>query len=266
VAALVGGPRPLMAAALPERGRQLALEKARKRAQDPRIVNGFVALDKHVGNPAGRLENLKMENLYLLWSVERVGVLYNLPKLGNKDWYLWGAEVLVANQQRDGHWKDGGYHGAAATIDTCLALLFLKRANFTVDLANALPFNPEILTQDIVKQLEPPAPVQVLNPTTTEEKKSKTVKTVEPTPVVQYPVTRPTATPKVQNPTSQVPDKSLPGWVWVLLSLIVGGLIAAAGVFNPWVYPILFGKSRRRDDEEKRRRKKKHRPGASSAR
>jgi hypothetical protein len=275
VAALAGAPGLPAAAALPLRARAVALEKARKRAQDQRIVNGFVALDRHIGQPTGKLAGVKMENLYFLWSVERVGVLYNLQRIGTKDWYLWGAEVLVSNQDRDGHWQDGGYHGASATIDTCLALLFLKRANFAVDLANALPFNPDVLTQDIVKKLEPaPKPVVVQNPVGDEDKKPKTTKTAEPTPVIRNPVARPpVATVKVQHPTHDVPDKSLPSWVWMILLFIVACLLAAGGVFNPWVYPILFGKRRRKrddeddeDDEDRKRRRKKKRSGASSTR
>jgi hypothetical protein len=264
VAALVGAPRPLTVGLLPERARQLALEKARKRKQDPRIVNGFVALDKHIGEPAGRLKDLPVENLYFLWSVERVGVLYNLPRLGKKDWYLWGAEILVANQDRDGFWKDGKYHGNSLTIDTCLALLFLKRANFTVDLANALPFDPESLNKNIVQQLEPPPPVKVENPVVgEEEKKPKTSKNSD-TPVVRNPVAR-QAAPKPQHAAADPPDKSLPGWVWPLVALLIAGLMVGVGVFNPWVYPILFGKRREKDDEEEDRKRKRKKGKKSRA-
>src|SRR5205085_12039207 len=87
---------------------------------DPRIVSGLLALTKNVGVPSGRVENLPMANLYFLWSVERVGVLYDLPTIGNKDWYRWGAEILLANQMSAGNWDNGSYHGASPTIDTCL--------------------------------------------------------------------------------------------------------------------------------------------------
>src|SRR5262249_35179387 len=59
------------------------------RARDPRLVNGVVALTKHVGAPVGRMEKIDQPNLYFLWSVERVGVLYGLPRIGDKDWYRW---------------------------------------------------------------------------------------------------------------------------------------------------------------------------------
>jgi hypothetical protein len=68
-------------------------------------------------------------DLYFLWSVERVGVIYNLRKIGSKDWYGWGAEILVANQTPQGKWEKGGNSNSTPVIDTCFALLFLKRAN-----------------------------------------------------------------------------------------------------------------------------------------
>jgi len=49
----------------------------------------------------------------------------DLEKIGGKDWYSWGAELLLVSQKQDGSWS--GEYGYA---DTCFALLFLKRANF----------------------------------------------------------------------------------------------------------------------------------------
>ena len=71
---------------------------------DPRVVNGFVALNKHVGSPTGRLDNLKMANLYFLWSVERVGMLYGRRTIADKEWYPWGTDFLLKQQQGDGPW------------------------------------------------------------------------------------------------------------------------------------------------------------------
>jgi hypothetical protein len=64
-------------------------------------------------------------DLYYLWSVERVAVAYGLPKIGQKDWYRWGAGVIVASQFVDGSWRER-YPGIP---DTSFALLFLVRAN-----------------------------------------------------------------------------------------------------------------------------------------
>jgi hypothetical protein len=126
-----------------------------KPVADPRIVNGLVALSQSVGEPNGNWRFHPMENLYYLWSVERVGVLYGLPTIGDKDWYRWGAEILVANQDKRGFWTNGGYFGTSPTIDTCLALLFLKRANLVSDLTAKLPFKPAELTKSVIQT--PPA-------------------------------------------------------------------------------------------------------------
>jgi hypothetical protein len=64
---------------------------------------------------------------YLLWSMERVGVFYNVKTFGGVDWYTWGARWLVKNQAADGSWQGGKY--AEGHCDTSFALLFLKRAN-----------------------------------------------------------------------------------------------------------------------------------------
>jgi hypothetical protein len=77
-------------------------------------------------------------DLYLLWSIERVGVIYDVkeiqPGKGGKDWYNWGADIIVANQKEGGLWEDR-FPGVP---DTCFALLFLKRANIAKDLTDKL--------------------------------------------------------------------------------------------------------------------------------
>ena len=59
---------------------------------------------------------------------------YGLTTIGNKDWYAWGAQMLVASQGPDGTWE--GEHGPE--IDTCFALLFLRRVNLAKDLSASL--------------------------------------------------------------------------------------------------------------------------------
>jgi hypothetical protein len=75
---------------------------------------------------------------YYLWSLERVAVALNLDTIGDKDWYSWGSEILLSNQEIDGTWR-GDY--PMGGVDTCFALLFLKRANLTMDLT-ALTHTP----------------------------------------------------------------------------------------------------------------------------
>lgn len=135
-----------------------------KPVADPRILKGLTALSKSVGRPTGTWANLPMENTYYLWSLERVGVLYGLPTIGGREWYRWGAEILLANQQPRGFWNSTHYPGSSPTIDTCMALLFLKRANFVADLSKKLPFKAEDLNETILRASPSRSLGESLNP------------------------------------------------------------------------------------------------------
>ncbi|HTU92894.1 MAG TPA: hypothetical protein VMF69_22630, partial [Gemmataceae bacterium] len=120
---------------------------ANRQPSADRIRDGLAALSKHVGKPAGKWRNIPLADLYFLWSLERVAMLYRLPTIGEHDWYRWGVEMLIANQQKRGFWSGGGYPKSTSTIDTCLALLFLKRANFVADLTAKLHYKADDLNQ-----------------------------------------------------------------------------------------------------------------------
>lgn len=62
---------------------------------------------------------------HYLYALERTGSFLELDTIGTHDWYQEGARFLVAQQTREGRW--GGQVGEET--DTCLALLFLKRAS-----------------------------------------------------------------------------------------------------------------------------------------
>lgn len=107
--------------------------------EDPKIQTGLQALARNIGEPrTDGNANFPMQNLYFLWSVERVAMLYDLKTIGGKDWYAWGAQILVHNQLADGSWPTGFYHGSNPALNTCFALLFLKRSNLVQDLTNNL--------------------------------------------------------------------------------------------------------------------------------
>jgi hypothetical protein len=89
-------------------------------------------------------------DLYYLWSLERVAVTYNLRTIGGKDWYAWGAPILLASQLPDGSWSDR-FPGVP---DTCFALLFLNRANVVQDLTRNL--NTVILSPQTGGRLSDP--------------------------------------------------------------------------------------------------------------
>src|SRR5262245_39123414 len=65
---------------------------------------------------------------YYLYALERVGMLYDTPFVGNHDWYLDGARVILNAQKPDGSWAESGPATMRPAWDTCFAILFLKRA------------------------------------------------------------------------------------------------------------------------------------------
>jgi hypothetical protein len=112
-------------------------ERMRRRAiplDDPAIRRGLAMLAREID----RRDEKRPWDLYFLWSLERVGVLYDLPAIDGKDWYGWGRKALLRSQRNDGAWGDGGYVGANPVLNTCFALLFLKRANLAQDLTDKL--------------------------------------------------------------------------------------------------------------------------------
>jgi hypothetical protein len=100
------------------------------------VQRAFAMLGREIDRPG----EMRPVDLYFLWSLERVGVLYELPLIEGKDWYAWGRKPLLEAQQPDGRWqivnKNNApvYPGGDAVHDTCFALLFLKQANLAKDL------------------------------------------------------------------------------------------------------------------------------------
>jgi hypothetical protein len=103
--------------------------------RDPSVRAGFGFLAGGINVLAGpRPRGYTQNGYYYLWSIERVGVGYNLRVIGNRDWYQVGATLLVASQGADGSWQNE----YGPVVDTCFALLFLKRANLVKDLTKQL--------------------------------------------------------------------------------------------------------------------------------
>ncbi len=114
--------------------RRPGAKPARDISKDSQVRKALLALSTTIGRrpsdgPIGG------RTYYFLWSLERVAVALDLKTVGDKDWYAWGAEILLANQQGDGSWQ-GSYGDCGA--DTCFALLFLRRANLVPDLTTQL--------------------------------------------------------------------------------------------------------------------------------
>ena len=72
--------------------------------------------------------------LYHFYAIERMGMLLDIPKVGDNDWYLEGGNILLDSQKPTGSWmmSDGG----KPLWDTCFAILFLKRATRPLDVAS----------------------------------------------------------------------------------------------------------------------------------
>ncbi len=100
---------------------------------DPGIQLGFKRIGSLIGKDFQGGETNSI-NPYFLWSVERLGVLFNLSRIDGKDWYAWSTELFLKIQKPDGSWHVGNYTGSVDVLDTCFALLVLKRANLAKEL------------------------------------------------------------------------------------------------------------------------------------
>lgn len=226
-------------------------EPAGKLVQDPRILNGLVAMSQNIGKPSPALLGLPMQNLYLLWSIERVAVLYKMPMIGDKDWYRWGAQILVSNQQLGGNWIGGGYHGSSPILDTCLALLFLKQANLVKDLTAKLPFNPDDLNQSIMEKISPkntasqPEPELKTPPKTTEPEEEKPTASAAP--------------PKAATPIEDAPPAPASGIgrkVGVVLAIVFFLLLAGGSAY------FFFAAAQRKKNQASEAPPKRPRPSS----
>lgn len=128
----------------------LVLNSSRHQGQaitihDADIDKGLKALSEYIGHPLlwgrpGASDGQDRLNLYAMWSIERVGALYHLRRINGKEWYPWGVDLLLQRQEGDGAWRVGQYVNATDSLDTCFALLFLRRADFARDLSKKLEF------------------------------------------------------------------------------------------------------------------------------
>jgi VWFA-related protein len=74
-------------------------------------------------------------DIYYLWSLERVCVALGLRTLDGFDWYSHGARILLERQEDDGSWPPDRW---GRLPGTCLALLFLRKANLAFEIERVL--------------------------------------------------------------------------------------------------------------------------------
>lgn len=229
---------------------------------DPVIISAFTALSRSVGDPVGDTNNRpKMKDvggLYFLWAMERIAVLYDIQKLGKKDWYTWGAEILVCAQAANGSWEeDGGFHGQSPIINTCLALLFLKRANLTPGLSKKLVVDTGALTAKVEDKITPKAE----EPTPKVEEPLPTSKIEEPTPPKEEPKAQPAPTTKpapAPEPEPTPPPKKKSPVLWIVLGVLLAAVVGGLAFF-------MVKKSNQDDDgAAATKKKKKKKPKAES--
>lgn len=128
---------------------------------------------------------------YTLWSVERVGVAFGIDKIGEFDWYDWGAEQIIGAQT---YWTKGTKD---TFPDAAFALLFLSRSNVARDLTTALKTKGQGVDQATVKTEKGARP------------NVASVSKPEPKPVVESPLPPPpTAAPPVNKPATPVSPAS----------------------------------------------------------
>jgi hypothetical protein len=77
-------------------------------------------------------------DLYFLWTLERVGVIYAQELIDGKNWFDWGYPIVMKAQNANGSWAEAHSYPLGPLIDTPLAILFLTRANIAKDLTDKL--------------------------------------------------------------------------------------------------------------------------------
>ncbi len=186
----------------PKKPAEPAAPKPNKGPVDPRdaaVKLGMANLAAALAN-GGRGRRGNDADLYFFWSLERVGVIYGVDKIGDVDWYDFGANALIATQRGDGSWVGRSGHGT--DVDTAFAILFLSRSNLARDLAAKVQRNPA--NAELRANAAPPAPDDAVaaktEPGTKPEPPTKPVPgTVEPP---SKPITLAPNTPKPAQGTT----------------------------------------------------------------
>jgi hypothetical protein len=174
------------------------------------VVGNLIALDNR-NQPIDQRHT--RQNYYLLWSIERAAMIYGVDKIAGQDWYAWGSEGLLKLQKEDGSWTQGTYSSSSSTIDACLALLFLNRANLAKDLTNKLRrADPKWASlksgKDITKVLNPKEGNNPTGPSESNPVESK--KNTDPRPETKNPPTTinpPANTPPVNDEFAQQAER-----------------------------------------------------------
>ncbi len=112
---------------------------------DPYIQEALASIGKYIDGDPDRKGLEARIDVYYLWTLERVGMLYQQKTFGKKDWYRWGTKIILENQKPAGSWQ---LH-YTAPVDTSFALLFLGRSNLVQNLTDNLQLYLAIPNEDM---------------------------------------------------------------------------------------------------------------------
>jgi hypothetical protein len=114
--------------------------------KDSNIANGMQWVGSH-------LEDIDSNNwakqwrYYTMFGICRIGLASGFRYIGDHDWFQWGANTLLKEQDADGSWGSGGFSASQDTpaveggvFNTAFSLLFLSRGRAPV-LFNKLQYN-----------------------------------------------------------------------------------------------------------------------------
>jgi hypothetical protein len=98
---------------------------------DQCVYDGFAWLSMHWSVSENPVQGTP-RHFYYLYGIERVGTLGLFEKISGHSWYREGAELLIEGQKVDGSWNNKDEIVPTDTLDTCYALLFLRRGTASV--------------------------------------------------------------------------------------------------------------------------------------
>ncbi|RUL88346.1 VWA domain-containing protein [Tautonia sociabilis] len=184
MALAISAARPSLAERRSARARGEAL------ASDPAFREALEAVSRRARSIGGN------EDVYYLWSLERVCVALGLRDLDGLDWYRSGAESLLARQMPNGGWPHGRW---GALPESCLAMLFLRKANLAFELDRVLKLPGPAIAQADSIGATPVAEAPEVGTTTGDDGVAVTVRQVDesgfPEIALDFEVTGPDGSP-----------------------------------------------------------------------
>jgi hypothetical protein len=112
-------------------------------SKDPMVTGGLAWLaanfraDRNPGNCQNDGREGEHQRYYYLYALERLGKLYGTEAIGTHQWYPEGAQEILKRQRGDGAWQsDNPAQNPGLVQNTCFAILFLRRATASLDVAS----------------------------------------------------------------------------------------------------------------------------------